>query len=479
VLENYGSHKTPHEAHRQGNPRDRTTERATKNLAIPRTGGCIRGLIGVAKLESRADPDRGGAAMRSLRSGIQKLLRFPQGHRLNVSEVAEFVHMDRPISVAALSTKLDSLPDFVRFHSTIVTGTALGGEVTITLNRDGSYQFSGFMRATGFPSFSFRVGAVVRSASNQVTVAAQHSGKVFGTDTPGDRQNNWDEKGTDLAQMKLIRNIWPDISAGTLVVSRSSEVAGVLGAAGEVLKDVAEFFVVAETLGPGLAACFLIGSELQQAGVSLPGLGGVVGLGIVGGSVFIFGPSAIVPATIFGVAAGAVVDSMVKLRPLRDDEIAFARQVFGDSLDFGRVRLTNLSGLGTRAFTAPTLDGTILVNIGNAIDSPSTAVFPNYPVPGQILIHELTHAWQIQHASLADGFVPGLMCQGILNQTVVSKPYEYGPPGQPWSSFNLEAQAAIVDQWFGGNGRRQSPPRMNLNSPYVGYINNNVRLGAP
>jgi hypothetical protein len=416
--------------------------------------------------------------MKALRSAIQKLARFPQGPTLNVSEVAEFVHMGRPISVTDLAAKLDSLPDFVRFHSAIVTGTALGGEVTITLNRDGSYQFSGFMRATGIPSFSFRVGAVVRSASHQVTVAAQHSGKVFGTDTPGDRQNNWDEKGIDPSQMKLIRNVWPDISAGTLVVSRSSEVGGVLGAAGELLKDVAEFFVAAETLGPSLATCFLIGSELQQAGVSLPGLGGVVGLAIVGGSVFIFGPSAIVPASIIGVAAGAIVDSMVKLRRLTEDEIAFARQVFGSSLDFPRVRLTNLSGLGGRAFTAPTLDGTILVNIGNSIDSPITAVFPNYPAPGQILIHELTHAWQIQHASLADGFVPGLMCQGILNQTVVSKPYEYGPPGQPWSSFNLEAQGAIVDQWFGGNGR-QSPPGMNLDSPYFGYIINNLRLGAP
>jgi len=418
--------------------------------------------------------------MRALRGGIQKLTRFPQGATLNVSEVAQFVHMDRPISVAALSTKLDSLPDSVPFHSTIVTGAALGGEVTITLNHDGSYRFNGFMRATGLLSFSFRVAAVVRSASNQVIVAAQHSGKVFGFDTPGDRQNNWDESGTEPDQMKLVRNVWPDISAGTMVVSRSSDLSGVLGTAVDVVKDVAEFFVVAETLGTGLAVCFLIGSELHQAGVSLPGLGGVVGLVIVGGSVFIFGPSAIVSATIIGVAAGAIVDAMVKIRSLTAEEIAFARQVFGDSLDFGRVRLTNLSGVGATAFTMPTVDGTILVNIGNAIDAPSTAVFPNssYPVPGQILIHELTHAWQIQHASLADGFVPGLMCHGILNQTVVSNPYQYGPPGQPWSSFNMEAQGAIVDQWFGGNGK-QGPARMSLDSPYFGYINNNLRLGAP
>jgi hypothetical protein len=414
--------------------------------------------------------------MKSLRASLPAVPRFPLTATINVSEVARFVSMERPISMSALTARLDSLPKSVPFHSTIVTGAALGGAVTITLNRDGSYRFSGFMRATGFLSFSFRISAVVRSNTGQVMVAAQHSGEVFGTDTPGDEQDNWDELGTDPEQMKLIRNVWPDISAGTMAVSRSSEMSGVLGTTLDIVKDVAEFFVIAETLGVGLAACFVVGSELHGAGVSLPGLGGVVGLAIVGGSVFIFGPQAIIPAVIIGVAAGAVVDEMVKLRKLSDQEITFAKQVFGDSLDYGRVRLTNLLGLGGRQFTAPTLDGTILLNMGALVDAPLDKALPPYPVKGQVLIHELTHAWQIQHASLADGFVPGLMCAGILNQTVVSKPYEYGPPGPPWSSFNMEAQGAIVDQWFGGNGAQQGKG-MSAESPYFGYITNNLRLG--
>jgi hypothetical protein len=162
---------------------------------------------------------------------------------------------------------------------------------------------------------------------------------------------------------------------------------------------------------------------------------------------------------------------------LSDGEVQFARQVFGDSLDFGRIRLTNLSGVGRRAFVAPTVDGTILLNLGNAQEAPLTAVFPPYPAPGQIFIHELTHAWQIQHAALEDGFVPGLMCSGILDQAVISNPYGYGPPGPPWSSFSMEAQGSVVDQWFGGNGNQSGPP-MNRDGSYFGYINN-VRLGAP
>jgi hypothetical protein len=417
--------------------------------------------------------------MRSLRGGIRRVPRFPLDRTLNVSDVAQFVRIERPISVAALTTRLDSLPDSVPFHSTIVTGAALGGEVDITLKSDGSHTFSGFMRATGLPSFSFRVVAVVRSASGQVMVVAQHSGKVFGSDTPGDRQNNWNETGTDRDQVKLIRNVWPDISGGTMVVTRSSELAGVLGTAVDVITDVAEFFVGAVTLGVGPAVCLVVGSELNRAGVSLPGLGGVVGLGVVGGVVYIWGPSAIVAAIVAGVVVGEIVDAMVKIRRLRDDEVAFARQVFGDSLDFDRIRLTNLSGLSARPFTTPTVDGTILLNVGNAFDEPTLAVFPNsgHPVPGQMLIHELTHAWQIEHASFEDGFVPGWMCAGILNQTVISNPYQYGPPGQDWSSFHMEAQGAIVDQWFGGNGS-QPGPRMNKDSPYFGYITNNILLGA-
>lgn len=418
--------------------------------------------------------------MTSIRNAISKLPRFPQHQTLNLGEVAQFMGVKPPLSVRDLVGRIDRLPDAVPFHSTVVTGAALGGNVDLTLRRDGSYTFSGSMRATGFPSFSFTVVAIVKSASGQITVAAQHSGKVFGTDTPGDRENSWNEDGTDPVQIKLIRNTWPDLSGGTITERHSSDVAGVLGATVSLLGDLVEFFAAAETLGAGFAVCLVVGDELGRVGITLPGLGGVVGLTVAGGVVYIFGPSSIVAAVVAGVAVGAVVDAMVQLRSLKDEEVSFARQVFGGSLDYDRIRLTNLIGLGNRAFTAPTLGGIALLNIGNAISDPTTFVLPGiYPKPGQVFIHELTHAWQIQHASLQDGFVPGLMCEGILNQTVVSHPYDYGPPGQPWSCFNLEAQGAIVDQWFGGNGKQSKQEEEDKSSPYFGYIANNILLGVP
>ncbi|QNK82891.1 hypothetical protein [Nakamurella sp. PAMC28650] len=425
--------------------------------------------------------------MSSLRTSIQRLRRFSTAETLNLSEVAGFVDVQAPISVRQLIGQLDRLPDSVPFHAVVVTGADLGGTVDLVVNSDGSYTFSGSMEASGLFSYSYRVVAVVHGASGGLSVAAQHSGTVYGLDTPGDRNDSWSEVGQDPKLIKVLRNGWPDISGGTMVVNYAEELAGVTGTVTDVVEVLVEFAVTAATLGASVACCLLVGSELDNAGVTLPGLGGVVGLAVVAGSVLIYGPFSVVPAIVVGIAAGAVVDSMIKIRPLSGDpasqwgdEVGFARRVFGDRLDFDRIRVTNLSGLGGRDFTTPTVDGTILVNLGNAYDAPTTAILPgSYPVPGQVLIHELTHAWQIENASAADGYVPGLMCSGIFNQAVLGRQaYHYGPPGPPWHAFNMESQGAIVDQWFGGNGL-QHAPGMDPKSPYYGYIQGDIRFGEP
>ncbi len=212
---------------------------------------------------------------------------------------------------------------------------------------------------------------------------------------------------------------------------------------------------------------------------------------LLAGSVFIWGPLAIGPAFLIGIAAGAIIDALIKIRRLRADEEDFVRQVFGDTLDFDRIRLTNLVGLSDRPFTFPTVDDHILLNIGvsdEMFDNPITTGRPNtkYAVPGQLLIHELTHAWQIQHASFLNGYVPGFLCEGIREQVFQGKTaYNYGPPGPPWDSFTLEGQAHMVDDWFAGTGRQSGvtfafgpgPVPMDPNSLYFGYIDNNIRVG--
>jgi hypothetical protein len=89
----------------------------------------------------------------------------------------------------------------------------------------------------------------------------------------------------------------------------------------------------------------------------------------------------------------------------------------------------------------------------------------------QLLIHELTHVWQGQHA------VP-FMSNSALHQTLsaiendgkTGAAYEYSP-GQPWGQYNAEQQASIVEDWFIGG--------MHRSGSLYPYIRDNVRPGQP
>src|SRR6476660_3558438 len=211
------------------------------------------------------------------------------------------------------------------------------------------------------------------------------------------------------------------------------------------------------TLGPG-------GTLGVVGGVVVFAVATVAGAGV--GTALILG-------VVAGVAIGAVTNALIKFRPLNVAEIAFARQVFGNSLPYQDVIITNLAGLGDRAFSAPGVDGKTYLNLGHAYDNPLGTGGSAYPKPGHLLIHELTHAWQIAHA----GFLPGLMCSGMVNQAnfiLGDNVYEYGAPGPGWSKFNAEQQGAIVDQWFGGTGRSSRYKEMDQENPYYRYVWNDV-----
>ena len=52
------------------------------------------------------------------------------------------------------------------------------------MRSDGTYTFRGHLRATGFPSFAYKVQVAIR-CSTGVVIVVEASGRVFGTDTPG------------------------------------------------------------------------------------------------------------------------------------------------------------------------------------------------------------------------------------------------------------------------------------------------------
>jgi hypothetical protein len=401
------------------------------------------------------------------------------GPRSSINSLAQQFGFDRPVSLAAL-TKRIMVPEERTLSSQVVTpsGTALGGTVTMTLHSDGTYVFSGHMRDSGFDPYDFRIRAVVRTT--HIGVAAQKTGHTDGTGSNPlghvNRDFDWSEEGVS----PNIRLYWNEVRQASMTVNHSYEDTGLLHTVEAIALDFASFLVASAVVGPELAGVIVIGSELEKSAGVRVGPGGLVGVGVAGGICMVFGAGVLIPAIVSGVVAGAITDASLKYRPISAEEAAFASQVFGDTLPPpNQIILTNLAAMSGRAFTAPNIDGTILVNLGEAFDHPDPMHYINevYPRPGQVFIHELTHAWQIAHRS----FAPGLICEGVVIQAhyqLGENVYAYGPPGPPYSAFNLEAQAAIVDQWFGGNGNNV-PGRtpMNQQDPYFRYLANNIRLG--
>ena len=365
------------------------------------------------------------------------------------------------------------LPNQVQQSQQVLTpsGTALGGTVTMTLKSNGDFSTQFHMHDSGATGYSFQVHAIWTTPGG-LAVAAAHSGSVGGTFTSGSR----DDDHTDTGNQALIRTHWADIQQGRLWVTKDYSATGVIGFVQDLAQTILD--IGATAVGGAIGLVIGIGGEIGQVFGNL-GIGGVIGV-LAGVAVLAFG-GGIVMAVVAGVGVGAVTNALIKQRQIAQAEYDFCNVVFSGSLPPpNKLILTNLSGLGGRAFTMPGVDGNIYLNMGDGFGDPLNWKPNNsYQVKGQVLVHELTHAWQIHHAN----FLPGFVCAGIVNQAnnqVGQTVYQYGPPTYGWGAFNLEAQGAIVDQWFAGVAVVNAPNRraQDVNDPYFGYIANNIRKGV-
>lgn len=394
----------------------------------------------------------------------------------SVRGLATLLTMVPILSVRALIIRLHQI-ETVDLRMNVVTpeGFPLGGWVQFTLRSDGTYQFQGNMRATGFTSYHYGLQAFVRTPDG-VLIAAQHTGRVFGTDTPGDRNNTWDENGRNMSLPDRWRSVR---SNSTLAHHLNADISGVLGTGWDILKVAVEAIVANAALGVG-GLIIVVGSELSAAlGVRSATPDKFLGVAVAGGVVLVIGPGIMLPAIVGGVVVAAISD--IRHRAMTEDERRFAAKVFGDKLPFDRITLTNLSQGGGRKYAIPSFDGSILVNLDDAYDHPMTysKARSDYTQPGSVFIHELTHAWQIANTS----FLPGLICG-------LSDTYDYhtgeGESGRlvdrswstrPWNSFNLEQQAHIVDDWYGTFHTNLNSSEA-LNDPAFRFISNNIRAGS-
>lgn len=412
--------------------------------------------------------------MKSVRQALQKSW-FPELKILR-GDLGVALQLAQPLSLTELTRHLEQ-PE-VRSFNKPLDADALHGEIEFIIRSDGTYTFRGHVRATGFPSFSYRVQASIRSASG-VVVVAQASGRVFGTDTPGDRQRDWEENSSSDS----LRRFWMGLRADAqLDTNLEKDLVGVTGTLADVATAIVATYVAAQFQGI-VGAVIVLGAELGAAsGQAFINPNLLVGITVGAGILLVFGPSAIIPAVVAGTGTALLAD--IRSRPLNEPEIALARTVFRDTLPIDRIKVTDLynpssneKGFVAREFVMPGIDGSILVNMGKNFDHTlepdvQANVRGGYENPGEVLIHELTHAWQIHFAS----FSPGLLCKSLTNRN-----YTYDKTQVrarvAWSDFGLEEQASIVNDWFGENSKPGLETPEALNDERFFYVAQNVRLG--
>lgn len=240
----------------------------------------------------------------------------------------------------------DALTLPVSFHADITTpsGTALGGTVDITLFSDGRFSFNVHMHDSGFDPYDFRVRCAVQ-APGGLTLLFQTSGHTDGTGSNPFGHIHRDFDHNEDGQNALIKQFWIDVRASSIAVSKSYEDSGLLHTIEDIAKDLLAFLVADVTFGAGLALVIAASAEMADAlDASFVGPGGLVGVVVAGGVVWVFGPSAIIAAVVAGVAAGAITDAMISHRQITSEEYQFAVTVFGNTLPpMDKLYLTNLS----------------------------------------------------------------------------------------------------------------------------------------
>src|SRR5207248_5467947 len=134
-----------------------------------------------------------------------------------------------------------------------------------------------------------------------------------GSNLFGDVNRNFDHN--EDRQNPLVQQYWLDIRASSMSVSKSYEDAGALHTIEEIGKDLLGFLVADITFGAGLALVIAASAEVAESlDASFVGPGGLVGVAVAGGVVWVFGPSAIIAAVVAGVGAGGGTGSVILQR---------------------------------------------------------------------------------------------------------------------------------------------------------------------
>jgi hypothetical protein len=132
--------------------------------------------------------------------------------------------------------------------------------------------------------------------------------------------------------------------------------------------------------------------------------------------------------------------TMQKSEPLTKEQITEARQVFGNSVDFEKVRMVN----GKFSYFQ---SNHATVTLANTIYVPKD----HQPLSKSMRYHELTHVWQNQN-NIKNTGVPGavklFLKNGAYHSYGEKNCYAYTPDTtKKLTDYNMEQQASIVEHY--------------------------------
>lgn len=132
-------------------------------------------------------------------------------------------------------------------------------------------------------------------------------------------------------------------------------------------------------------------------------------------------------------------------RPYRSTEIDALKPIFGDAIDYGRVRLRRGPGLNPIAAIA-FANRTPAITLGRTIYFAASAWREDFTVEGAdfpLLAHETTHIWQYQTRLGEIAGPPSVALDSLLRG---ADPYDLGglTPDTPFDALGYEQQAEVV-----------------------------------
>lgn len=347
---------------------------------------------------------------------------------------------------------------------------AFGAIIKVILHRTGEVNFQCVVtNSSYFDHYEYSIVVLITSLSGKV-ILLRKSGEIDHRGSDTHNENIFSPAVAEFFEEFI--NSWIDASK-----NYSSSAVSTL----ENCLQLVFSWVLGLVLIPDLVVGLVI--FLSTELFSLGATGSFeTGARLINGTLWMMGPY----GTLYSIAGGAVIAIGSNHKQLGEDEYNWANQlIFNNTLPpRNSILLTDTTGANHRGFTFPMYGSLITLNMGADGFADPRKYLVNQTNPtngtllkyGEVLIHELVHAWQIYHSTLSQTFIAEAFADAASEEMGIDPyPYEW-PPEKPYDKYNLEQQAAIVSDWYNGffNGGEFDKLNIDLingaNDPRFKYI---------